>query len=544
MIKNYFFLNRFIIEADNILPGKSIKSIFSQEKDKIIFELIANTEIKFLEISVNPGDPFINVRQNYSRAKKNTVNFFPQLIGAQIKAVEIADDDRIIRITTEKGRLYFTVRGKLTNVLLISSENEVSAFKKINEDEIEKLKSELTAKKYTDKFNLPNVSIESKFDYLDEIRKKFPVISKESVLEVKRRLNSTRNDEQTRLLREVILEIKNKKPAVFIDELQNKISLGVESYKIFADQKKEIFEDLISAQNYFLSKKYFLEEKGAKLTLISKHIENELKKITSKINNLKANVEKGSREEEFNKIGNLLLINLAKIKPGIENILLEDVYSTGKKIEVKLNKKLSPKKNAESYFEKSKSERVNFQKSVELLKLSEAKFKKLKELESNLVNINDLKGFKIIMKDLKMSDKSEEKTKDDLGSKFKQYIIEGKYKVYVGKDSKNNDQLTTKFAKQNDYWFHARGVSGSHVVLRIENTKESVPKNILKKTASIAAFHSKAKTAGIVPVAYTFKKYVVKKKGDPTGTVHLLREDVLLVVPVIPNGCEFVSSQE
>ncbi|HEY7752070.1 MAG TPA: NFACT family protein, partial [Ignavibacteriaceae bacterium] len=176
MIKNYFFLNRFIIEADNILPGKSIKSIFSQEKDKIIFELIANTEIKFLEISVNPGDPFINVRQNYSRAKKNTVNFFPQLIGAQIKAVEIADDDRIIRITTEKGRLYFTVRGKFTNVLLMSSENEVSAFKKISEDEIAKLKSELLAKKYVDTFNVPKVILKPRNDYLDEIRKQFPVI--------------------------------------------------------------------------------------------------------------------------------------------------------------------------------------------------------------------------------------------------------------------------------------------------------------------------------------------------------------------------------
>jgi predicted ribosome quality control (RQC) complex YloA/Tae2 family protein len=78
-------------------------------------------------------------------------------------------------------------------------------------------------------------------------------------------------------------------------------------------------------------------------------------------------------------------------------------------------------------------------------------------------------------------------------------------------------------------------------VLRVENTKEPVPKNILKKVASLAAFHSKAKTAGVVPVAYTFKKYVVKKKGDPVGTVRLLREDVLLVKPEIQSGCEYVT---
>ena len=67
---------------------------------------------------------------------------------------------------------------------------------------------------------------------------------------------------------------------------------------------------------------------------------------------------------------------------------------------------------------------------------------------------------------------------------------------------------------------------------------------MLKKAASIAAFHSKAKTAGIVPVAYTFKKYVVKKKGDPAGTVRLLREEVLLVRPEIPAGCEYITSQD
>jgi predicted ribosome quality control (RQC) complex YloA/Tae2 family protein len=86
-------------------------------------------------------------------------------------------------------------------------------------------------------------------------------------------------------------------------------------------------------------------------------------------------------------------------------------------------------------------------------------------------------------------------------------------------------------------------MSGSHVVLRLHNTKEPVPKNVLKKAASIAAFHSKAKTAGIVPVAFTFKKYVVKKRGDPTGTVRLLREDVLLVKPEIPEGCEYVTQE-
>jgi len=63
----------------------------------------------------------------------------------------------------------------------------------------------------------------------------------------------------------------------------------------------------------------------------------------------------------------------------------------------------------------------------------------------------------------------------------------------------------------------------------------------LKKTASIAAFHSKAKTAGLAPVSYSFKKYVVKKKGMEAGKVALMKEEVLLVHPEIPKNCEYQS---
>jgi predicted ribosome quality control (RQC) complex YloA/Tae2 family protein len=122
---------------------------------------------------------------------------------------------------------------------------------------------------------------------------------------------------------------------------------------------------------------------------------------------------------------------------------------------------------------------------------------------------------------------------------FKHYIIDNKYNLYVGKDSKNNDLLTVKFAKQNDYWFHARGVPGSHAVLRTDNSKEAIPKSVLKKAASVAAFHSKAKTSKLAPVSFTFKKYVVKRKGMDAGQVAMLKEDVIMAVPEIPQGCEY-----
>ena len=223
-----------------------------------------------------------------------------------------------------------------------------------------------------------------------------------------------------------------------------------------------------------------------------------------------------------------MLINLNKIHPGLSEIEVDDIYSPDSKVKIKLDAKLSPQKNVDRYFEKSRDSKINFEKSSKLYLSTKNEFEKLKLYQQQIDNNPTLEDINQIMKELKIKDEEKQNYQEDISSKFKHYLIEKKYHVFVGKDSINNDLLTTRFAKQNDFWFHARSVSGSHVVLRIENTKEVVPKSILKKVASLAAYHSKAKTAGIVPVSYTLKKYVVKRKGQPAGQVSLLKEEVLL----------------
>ena len=339
----------------------------------------------------------------------------------------------------------------------------------------------------------------------------------------------------------MLSELRDAKPTVFIDNEKNEVHLAVETFNIFEYQERESFNDLISAQTFYLSRKYFVHEKSKKLKVINKQLDRELQKVSNKINKLNGVKDRGSREAEYKNIGNLLLLNLKKLKSGMDKIHLKDPSNPDKEINVKLNPKLSPNKNVDFYFDKAKAEKINYKKSIELLEKAEKDFKRLKSIEERVSTVEDIKELRSIIKELKIKMPTEKKEKEDISIKFKHYIIEGKYNVYVGKDSKNNDLLTTRFAKQNDYWFHARSVSGSHVVLRIENVKEAVPKNILKMTASLAAYHSKAKTAGTVPVAYTLKKYVVKKKAMPVGTVHLLREDVLLVKPEIPKGCEYIT---
>ncbi len=539
MYKSYYFLNRYIIELRQKLINHKVKEIFSQEKDKLIFHLYGDKEI-YLEISVNPGDPFINVKDKFNRARKNTVNFFPQLIGSVIKNVLIASDDRIVLISTNQGEIYFAIRGQFTNIFFIS-DKIIEPFKKEEAEQLNKFLEEFSEKKYLCSFNSINEE-ELRGKTLEEIRKEFPFIGKDIVNEVKLRLDN--NEETDKSLYEVLNVIEHEKPVLYTDLTSGNIQIGFDKLKIFAGMEKEYFNDLITAFNSYLSKKYYVNSQLSKQKIIQSFLDKELKKVINKLNNLQSVIIKGSNETELNKFANLLLININKIKVGADSIELNDIYEKKNKITIPLDPRLSPNQNVKKYFDKARDSRINYEKAIKLKSEAQKYFDKLKLVEKKLLNAQSLNDLETIMDELKLKTEKIEKTKDDFTSKFKHYIIEKKYNVYVGKDSANNDLLTTKFAKQNDFWFHARSVSGSHVVLRVENVKEAVPKSILKKTASLAAYHSKAKTAGVVPVSYTLKKYVIKRKGMPIGQVSLTKENVLLVKPEIPSGCEYQSTDQ
>ncbi len=544
MYKNYFFLNRIIIDANNQLVGYSIENIFSQEKGKIIFELKNKSDFKFLEICVNPGTPYFTLKQNFHRAKKNTIDFFQKYLPAEILQFEICDRDRIIKIKTAKCEFYFAVRGKNTNLFAFKEDKLAESFKNIVDDSVGDIAEEFHSNNFTNHFNDIKIEIDREKDFQSQIKYNYPFVGKEILNELKfRSLLSENNLIFKSNLEKIILEIITAKPAVFIDEIQNEEKLAFENFNGINFTKKEIFDDTFKALNYYLSKEYFFNFLNDSKKKIEKHISRELEKLSSKLNNIKGRIEQGSKEEEYKKIGNLLLINLHQIKNGMNEIIVDDIYENNIPLKIKLDEKFSAKRNADIYFDTSKNQKISFEKSKQLFESLALKFNELKKIENKFLASDDLDNYKGIMKELKIKDYERSTSKDDIQSKFKKYLIENKYYVFVGKDSRNNDLLTSKFAKQNDYWFHARSVPGSHVVLRVDNNKEAVPKNILKKTASLAAYHSKAKTAGMVPVSFSLKKYVVKKKGMEAGKVALLREDVLIVKPEIPIGCEYISNE-
>jgi predicted ribosome quality control (RQC) complex YloA/Tae2 family protein len=120
--------------------------------------------------------------------------------------------------------------------------------------------------------------------------------------------------------------------------------------------------------------------------------------------------------------------------------------------------------------------------------------------------------------------------------RWDQLDIEG-FEVLVGRNARDNDELTFRVARPRDLWLHAAGHAGSHVVIRIPEAATDVPRAVIERAAGWAAWHSKARNArGKVDVHVCRVADVSKPRGAPPGTVTLRRFDSIKVYPRAVTG--------
>lgn len=115
-----------------------------------------------------------------------------------------------------------------------------------------------------------------------------------------------------------------------------------------------------------------------------------------------------------------------------------------------------------------------------------------------------------------------------------EHELPGGWTVLCGKTDADNDYVSLKLAKPDDFWFHVRGMPGSHVILRHEDKKEP-DREMLKKAAAVAAYYSKARHGGVVTVSSTKARFVTKPRGAKPGLVHIRKESTLKVRPALPS---------
>ncbi|MDZ4668535.1 MAG: NFACT RNA binding domain-containing protein [bacterium] len=224
----------------------------------------------------------------------------------------------------------------------------------------------------------------------------------------------------------------------------------------------------------------------------------------------------------FEEIGHILMANLHLIPKGEKQITLFDFYRDTP-ISIDLKKDLSAADNASYYYQKAKNRKQELLLKNKQLSVAQIRLSEVEKTFAQIAEAVNLKALKPWIKEEKLKEQT------PLKEKFRKFSLHD-YLIYVGKNAKNNDELTLKFAHKDDLWLHAKGVSGSHVIIK-HKAQMPFPAPVIAYAAQIAAHYSSAAGSFLVPVIYTFKKFVRKPKGANPGQVSVEKEELLVVEP-------------
>lgn len=528
MFDNYFFLCRLTKELDIALRGYSLIDAFSQNRKEIVFEFRKYSNSKFLVFSFDTLPPLIDLRENFGKARKNVIQFFEDVYNTSLSKASIDSYERNIRLIFNNFQIVILFRGNQSNCVLISDLGSIkSSFKK---------KSELVNKNFNSIVPLSQIdetifTNKSKFDecLVSYVRGEkniyHQILGNQIIEEIIARYSKNRGITYFDSFQNIIEEMMNENVLEYDD---GTFSVGKFINKGKVIQEHSLFFEPV--RRLYYSKGSFNKSEKLKEKLI-KTVSQQLEKLDKKLIQLRSKRNLMDQSTLYRIKGNLILQYMGYLQKGAKKVILKD--EEGESISISLDPSKSIQENAKIYFSKAKEEKNRLDSVRNLSKLSENELLKNKNIYNKIISTDDYELLKQMEKEL-LTNKQEVKSSEQIESKFRQFVVAGDYDVYVGKDSKSNDLLTTKFAKPHDLWFHIRGASGSHTILRKKEKKKDFPKEAILEAASIAAFYSKAKHSKFVPVAYTEKKYVTKRKNLPSGTVFLQREKVVMVKPKLP----------
>ena len=256
-------------------------------------------------------------------------------------------------------------------------------------------------------------------------------------------------------------------------------------------------------------------------------------RVERRINAVSADLAVAEQADRYRLMGDLVLANLTSVRAGREQVELAG--PEGAPVIVPLDPAKGPAENAAALFRRYKKAKAalavvrerleDAREEADLIGLAQEDLaqasdgERIAALAARLVRLGLLPG----------RTGGRKAAPRAAATPYRTYVIDG-WEVLVGASAAGNDYLTMKVARPDDLWLHAEGMPGSHVVVRNPGKRE-VPSGVLKRAASLAAWHSKGRGATKVPVAFTEAKFVRKPKGARAGTVVLAERRTIMAVP-------------
>jgi predicted ribosome quality control (RQC) complex YloA/Tae2 family protein len=319
--------------------------------------------------------------------------------------------------------------------------------------------------------------------------------------------------------------------------LGNKKVLCPFPFKILEPAVEEAYPSMNRAADAY----YFETVMGRQMADQKRSLSRRLKLLISRLQkrgeNLHGDLEKFEQEMEGKALGEILTANFPRLKKGMKEVeVLDYRKDPPQPVLIALDESLEPAGNVQRYFKRYKKAKRGIEMAAERIRVTEAEIAYLETVLFQVEEAEDGEELENIRGELEAQrilpaskKRKTAKEKREPAIPVRKLRSSEGLDIFCGKHNVGNDYLLRKIAKENDLWFHAQGLPGSHVVIRVERRQPKF-QSILE-AATIAAFYSRGRDSGRTAVDYTEVKNLRKPKGARPGMVTYFHQKTILVEP-------------
>lgn len=545
MANDVIFYTALAVELNAKLSGARIDKIYQPSQTELVLKL-RGTSSETLFLSASPNAPRVYLtnkkRENPMDAPAFCMLLRKRIAGGTVTDVSVLNCDRILKIgirakteLRDDTKLYLLAElmGRYSNLILVKEDYTIiDAIKRIpiggaNRPILPNLRYELQphAKPcLSDKEELSTICFDGD---AKTAAAKLSGISKDTAAEI---LHRGKNSSFVSALFELYEDAIEGKtcPTVLY---QNDTVTGMFPFDLKSIKgEKKTFASLSEAAEFYYENRTAEVAEDARIRELKKLARKLSAKLEKKTLEHKEKLQNDVEIAKNKHFGELIYSNLYNLRGG-ESILNCDDYENTCVVSVPLDPLLDAAKNAEAYFKKYRKLKRAKEIAAEQLFTLEQEKTYLASITESLETVTTAKEIAEAEEELKLlagKRRTVQKgTSKKTASSPMKISVEG-YTVYIGKNNRQNDEITFQLADRSDLWFHAKGFHGSHVVVKCGGKTPS--ETVLLRAAELAAYYSGAKNAPKAEVDYTEKRFV-KRQGNVLGLVYYTDYKTLFVKP-------------
>jgi predicted ribosome quality control (RQC) complex YloA/Tae2 family protein len=527
------------------MAGATLEDVYSAARDELSLVFADANEEHTLRVSVRPGDRFVFRQPGGARPRRNVSTLFGGALRRALVAVRIADRDRVLDLDLADGHVIrVLLYGPRANIMLgrggvvEASFREKLAAPGTPMPEPRPAPEVLGARALAERW--PSGSQEM----ARAVARAYPLFDPLVAAEVVRRAELAVSDaclagtdDLERIARAadgVRSELLAPRPRVYRDG-REPVALSLLPLDPPPAPEEETFDSVDEAVRSFVRARLAHGAFRAEFEPIRRTLEAAAVRNRTRADRMLRELTGTSRADRYERWGHLLMAARPETR-GHESVDLPDLFADGETARIPVDPAVGAVENAERWYDKARQTRRAREEAELRLGAVDAARREAERLLAELSGIEDvraLRAFRTGHADALVRF-GRERPGDAPALPFRRFDLGGGYEAWVGRSAKENDDLTFTHARRHDWWLHARGAAGSHVVLRCPRRAERPPRRVVETAAAIAAWFSKASGSAMVPVIVAERRFVRKPRGAAPGAVVVDREEVVIVEPRLP----------